>query len=273
MPFTLAFGRCPSQSSLGSGRLPCGRHTRNACRQANITRARLHLALSEQSIAGLSDLFAEMVLSITGCPASQVTSPMGPSDAFQCTSTRPTRTTLRLHADRPGLPLPVRLAPCICQPCFMLDRPWAPALQRFLPARRRRRRLPLARMRSRLSSMPFPALRRRGSEDLGRCSRALAGSRSSERMRSPTETLFTPSMGRSSLGRFPPSRMTFRSRPRTSARAPLMGFYRRCAPSIPLRFRASPHLRALFRVSEIRKNRPAHACPPPWGSCLRFPAP
>jgi hypothetical protein len=57
------------------------------------------------------------------------------------------RAALRPHANRPGLPPPALLVSCICQPCFMLDRPWAPALQRFLPARRRPSRLPLAWMR------------------------------------------------------------------------------------------------------------------------------
>jgi hypothetical protein len=62
MCFALAFGRCPSQSSLGSGRRPCGQHTRNTSHEANITRARLHLALLEQLIAALSSVTAEMVL-------------------------------------------------------------------------------------------------------------------------------------------------------------------------------------------------------------------
>lgn len=69
--------------------------------------------------------------------AVQVTLPVGPSDAIQCPLTRPSRATLRRLADRPGLPPPALLVSCICQPCFMLDRPWVPDLQRFLPAHRR----------------------------------------------------------------------------------------------------------------------------------------
>jgi hypothetical protein len=59
----------------------------------------------------------------------------GPYDAYQCMLARPPRAVLRQLADRSGLPLPTLLVACICQPCFRLDRPWAPTLQRFLPAR------------------------------------------------------------------------------------------------------------------------------------------
>jgi len=66
------------------------------------------------------------------------TSPVGPFDAFQsAVSTRPSRATLRSLAVRPGLPLLALRVSRICQPCFMLNRPWAPSLQRFLPVRRR----------------------------------------------------------------------------------------------------------------------------------------
>lgn len=137
MCFPLAFGRCPSQSSLGSGRLPCGRHTRNASHEANITRARLHLALLEQPIAVLSSFNAEMVLLPPIARPCRLTSPSGSLRRFPMLAHAAIRATLRLHADRPGLPPPALLVSCICQPCFMLDRPWAPDLQRFLPARRR----------------------------------------------------------------------------------------------------------------------------------------
>jgi len=56
--------------------------------------------------------------------------------------------------------------------------------------------------RTELSPMPFPISRCRSSEDF-----------SFRRMRSPEPALFTLTMGRSSPGRFPPSRMTFRPRP------------------------------------------------------------
>lgn len=144
MCFPLAFGRCPSQSSLGSGRLPCGRHTRNASREANITRARLHLALLEQLIAVLSSFTAEMVLLPPIARPCRLTSPSGSFRRFPMLAHAAIRATLRLHADRPGLPPPALLVSCICQPCFMLDRPWAPDLQRFLPARRRPSCLPLS---------------------------------------------------------------------------------------------------------------------------------
>jgi hypothetical protein len=119
------------------------------------------------------------------------------------------RATLRPLADRPGLPLPVPLVSRACQPYLRLDRPWAPTLQRLLPIRRRRilsdRAVPPA-----VSHLAVPRLR---GFELFRGPLALRLDGSLERVRSLTMALFTPPPGRSSPGRFPPSRMTFRPRP------------------------------------------------------------
>lgn len=106
-------------------------------------------------------------------------SPAGPYDAYQHLPTRPSRAVLRQLADRPGLPPPVLLVACICQPCFMLDRPWAPLPSEASPRSRRPGHTPLAeasRPRLGLSPLPFPISHRacgeadtavtcRGSED------------------------------------------------------------------------------------------------------------
>ena len=75
--------------------------------------------------------------SCTGCPAAQITSPVRSLRRLPVHAHAVIRATLRPHANRLGLPPPALLVSCICQPCFMLDRPWAPYLQRFLPANRR----------------------------------------------------------------------------------------------------------------------------------------
>lgn len=113
-----------------------------------------------------------------------------------------------------------------------------------------------------LSSMPFPTLRCRGSEDV-----------SSRWMRSPESALFTPSMGRSSLGRFPPSRMTSRPRPtllRGSSHGLLSCSRARPAPRgcPPGSCRAPVHVRS----SEFQRtgSLPGVTGLPPWGSCRRF---
>lgn len=199
--------RTLSVSILSRERAPAlRRHHRNASREANITRARLHLALLEQPIAVLSSVTAEMVL------APPITRPR--TGHFACRSLRrlpmlahaAIRAALRPHADRPGLPPPALLVSCICQPCFMLDRPWAPSLQRFLPARRRPSRLP--RDRSRRCAPASPPCR------FPPCGAAAPRNSAFVRMRAPTSALFTRSKGRSSLGCSSPSRMTFQSRPR-----------------------------------------------------------
>jgi hypothetical protein len=114
----------------------------------------------------------------------------GPFDACRPTLARPTRATLRLHADRPGLPLPALLASWICRPCFMPDRPWAPSLQRFLPVRRR---MPLSEhaVLHAVSHLAVPRLQ---------------GCQPSLGCVLLTATLFTPPTGRSSPGCSPPSR-------------------------------------------------------------------
>ena len=73
--------------------------------------------------------------------------------------TRPPGAILRSLFDRPRLPPSALRVVQICRPCLMPVRPWAPSLQRFLPA--------VAARPSRvvLSSLPFIALRRRGFED------------------------------------------------------------------------------------------------------------
>lgn len=75
-------------------------------------------------------------------------------------ATWPRATPRGAHLDRPGLPHPTRPVSRTCRPYFMPERPWAPTLQRFPSVRAARS------SRIRLSSLPFPALRRRGSEDL-----------------------------------------------------------------------------------------------------------
>jgi hypothetical protein len=147
------------------------------------------------------------------------------------------RATLRLHADRPGLPPPAQLASRICRPCFMPDRPWAPTLQRFLPARRR---MTLS-DHAVLHAVPHLAVPRlRGFQPSFGCV-----------LRAPA--LFTPSLGRSSPGCSPPSRMASRPRP-TLLRGSSLGLSRVCAPSAPLAVRLRPtHTCALqsFRDPEV----------------------
>lgn len=113
--------------------------------------------------------------------------------------------------------------------------------------------------RAQLSSMPFPTLRCRGSEDL-----------SFRRMRSPEPALFTPTMGRSSPGRFPPSRMTSRSRPallQDSSHGLLSCSRARPSPrGCPLgSFQAPVHVRS----SEFQRtgSLPGVTGLPPWGPC------
>lgn len=176
----------------------------------------------------------------------------------------------------------------------MLERPWAPSLQRFLPV--------LATQPSRvaLSSMPFPTLRCRGFEDLSHQRFAATvhdwqaspsrqpftprgASPRCGRMRSPSSTLFTPSAGRSSLGCFPPSRMT--SRPRStllrSSSHGLLSSTR--AVDSPC---GSPSAQMNVRSSEFQRTgrtarvpiRPASQASrasniPPWGFSPRPPIP
>jgi hypothetical protein len=140
----------------------------------------------------------------------RITSPLGPYDAYQSTLTQPPRAALQRHADRPGLPLPAPRVSRICQPCFMPDRPWAPSLQRFLPVRRRQTLSDRAVLPA-VSHLAVPRLR---GFELSSYTRTLRPVMSLiERMRSPTSTLFTSTKGRSSPGRFPPSRKTYRPRP------------------------------------------------------------
>jgi hypothetical protein len=70
------------------------------------------------------------------------------------------RATLRSHVNRPGLPPLALRVSRICQPYFMLGRPWAPSLQRLLSIRA------AVSSRTRLSPLPFATLRCCGSEDL-----------------------------------------------------------------------------------------------------------
>lgn len=243
MPLSYAFGACPPQSSLQHRLgLPRGRPRRPTAPERAIggcsttwqarpphtlARARLHLALpklapsskTSPSLPSASSL-DRLLLPLARPP--QVTSPLGPSDACQSTLTWPSRTALRLHADRPGLPLPALPVSRICQPCFMLDRPWAPSLQRFLPARRRRtlsgpavplavQHLAVSRLRGfQRQAPPAP----RGADVARRAPPSPCGSDATRSCgRVPLPALFTPSSGRSSPGCFPPSRMASRPRP------------------------------------------------------------
>lgn len=105
-------------------------------REAIHTRARLHPALPEHPSLGGPASLPRCVLPRSPCGgltgSLRLRVPTTPANAC---FTRPPRAALRQLADRPGLPLPALLVACICQPCFRLDRPWAPHLQRLLPAR------------------------------------------------------------------------------------------------------------------------------------------
>jgi len=115
-------------------------------------------------------------------------------------------------ARRPaGSTLPALLASRICQPCFMLDRPWAPSLQRLLPARRRKTLSGLAVLHA-VSHLAVPRLRGiqrrtrprpRGLDLLRRTAVALRRRLFARTDAFPAPTLFTPSPGRSSPGRSP----------------------------------------------------------------------
>lgn len=168
--------------------------------------------------------------------------------------------------DRPGLPPPARLAAWICRPCFMPERPWAPYLQRLLSA------LAALPSRAALSSLPFPALRRRGFEDLSRSAVAVASTPASrqpygpstpcgassrrERMRSPPSTLFTPAVGSLLSWLFSPFEDDLPALPRTSAGLLSWASIVQPRPRLALRSASGPTGRALFRVSKNRKNRP-----------------
>lgn len=159
MPLSYAFGACPSQSSLQLRLgLPRGRPRRPTAPERAIGacstswQARMPNTLPEHAFISLfrSSLrprkrvlcsprrhrLIACFLRLRGIHRSLRL--LGPYDAFRSTLTRPSRATLRLLADRPGLPPPALPVSRICQPCFMLGRPWAPSLQRLLPARRRR---------------------------------------------------------------------------------------------------------------------------------------
>jgi hypothetical protein len=99
----------------------------------------------------------------------QAHSAIGPLRRMPTRAHAAIRATLRPHADRPGLPLPARLVSRICQPCFMLVRPWAPSLQRFLPARAARP------SRALLSSLPFVSRNVRRSVRSTRCTSRCRG--------------------------------------------------------------------------------------------------
>lgn len=151
MCFSLAFGICPSRSSLGCELgLPCGRpslrrplakpstastpssrssvHTHRWAARRHCVDASCSWTTSRRSPCHMPRLRA------AACRA-QAHLPSGPCDAYRCPLARPPRAALRQLADRPGLPPPALLVACICQPYFMLDRPWAPTLQRLLPVR------------------------------------------------------------------------------------------------------------------------------------------
>lgn len=172
MLLSYAFGICPPRSSLrpGSG-LPCGRPPprrppkKSPCRSMPLSPLfRKRAPSSEEFDVCTPGVIAETVpRPVARANRRRLTLPLGPSDACQPTLTRPTRMTLRPHADRPGLPLPARLVSWICQPCFMLVRPWAPTLQRFLPARA------AGSSRILLSSLPFVSRNARRSGRSTRC--------------------------------------------------------------------------------------------------------
>lgn len=142
MPSSLAFGIFPPQSSLQLARSPLRStsprplpkewpawSTPSSGSPERLPRKRVVALVSVSSPGWLC------FVRLRGTATS--TSPVGPYDAYQSTFTRSNRATLQPHANRPGLPLLALLVSWISQPCFMPDRPWAPALQRFLPVRRR----------------------------------------------------------------------------------------------------------------------------------------
>ena len=132
----------------------------------------------------------------------------GPFDACQPAFHAAIRATLRPLADRPGLPPPAPLVSRVCQPCFRLDRPWAP-----IPSEASPRSPPRVPLGSRRPPCRFPprgaaaprksavdAYAPRGAPAPGHTRLAARGL---DRVRSQASALFTPPPGRSSLGRFP----------------------------------------------------------------------
>ena len=139
----VAFGICPPQSSLCSGSAFLAVDRTSVIPKDPVAK---HAFVGSSSSPASLEIEADLrrgVITRPSCRlrsrgACRIASPLGPYDAFQLTLTRPSRATLQPLADRPGLPPPALLVSRICRPCFRSDRPWAPSLQRFLPARRRR---------------------------------------------------------------------------------------------------------------------------------------
>jgi len=163
-------------------------HLDSSCcpRKSRNTGARLCLALPEASIALPRECAEHLLASSPDRPASCRLRDPAESLHQRAPSTpanprsRSRWSTLRRPLDRPGLPPPARLASRICQPYFVLDRPWAPYLQRFLSARRR---TTLSGRAVLLAVLRLAASRLRGFEHLQR-------SRSRARLRTGSPAIF-----------------------------------------------------------------------------------
>jgi hypothetical protein len=95
----------------------------------------------------------------------------------------------------------------------------------------------------------------------------------SERMRSPATALFTPPTGRSSLGRYPPSRMTSRPRPVTSAGLLSWASIMLARLLPPCGDRRPTGTCALQSIRDPEALARCYTCPPPWGFRLGVPTP
>ena len=210
----VAFGTCPPQSSPRLRRVRLGRLFLTAAPRKRVATTWRH-HLTEPSALRSTTSTSLCRPSLPHCcdrmplRAFGLTLPSGPFDACQPAFTRPSvRPCGRSSTDRDYLS---RFLSCHEPASHISD--WIvhghPPFRGFSPF------VAAGSSRIELSPLPFPTLRCRGSEDSS-CFGALLALRldgSLEWVRSLTMALFTPPTGRSSPGRFPPSRMTFRPRP------------------------------------------------------------
>lgn len=144
MLLSFAFGTCPPPSSL---RLPPGPSLRSTSalrplpkEPSRNARARLHPALAIVCVVPVARPIApsrrhrRMVLLRLLAQHGRSRRHWVPSTPTNPRSRGRLVRSCDLTPNRLGLPLPALPVSRICQPYFMPGRPWAPALQRFLPA-------------------------------------------------------------------------------------------------------------------------------------------